>query len=206
MSYTPITPDDCAILLIDHQAGLFLGVESIDRYTLKNNVLGLAKAAKAMDIPTVLTSSSAFGPNGPVMPELTDLFPGQAVYDRSPINLWDDDASREAVLATGRRRLVMSAITTDVCLLFPALSAMAEGFDVYAVIDASGTWSPHAEMATVSRLQQAGAKCTNWISVAAELKYSEDSPYTEGVNAVFGEHMKLYDFLGDAAAAQSQAA
>ena len=204
--YEELTPDNCAVLLIDHQAGLFLGVHSIDQQILKNNAVALAKAAKAMDIPTIITTSSAVGPNGPTIPDIVDLFPGQPIYDRSPINLWNDEASREAIKATGKKKLVMAAITTDVCLLFPALSALKEGYDVYAVLDASGTWSEKADWATGLRLQQAGAICTNWISVVAELKYSEDTEYTDAVNKVFGEHMGLYDFLGDQMAAQQQPA
>ena len=203
--FESLTPDNCAILLIDHQAGLFLGVHSIDQQVLKNNAVALAKAAKAMDIPTIITTSSSVGPNGPTIPEIASLFPGQEIYDRSPINLWNDEASREAIKATGKKKLVMAAITTDVCLLFPALSALKEGYDVYAVLDASGTWSEKADLATALRLQQAGAICTNWISVVAELKYSEDTEYTDAVNKVFGEHMGLYDFLGDQMAAQQHA-
>lgn len=204
--YEELTPDNCAILLIDHQAGLFLGVHSIDQQVLKNNSIALAKAAKAMDIPTIITTSSAVGPNGPTIPEIINLFPGQPIHDRSPINLWNDETSREAIQATGRKKLIMAAITTDVCLLFPALAALKEGYDVYAVLDASGTWSEKAELATALRLQQAGAICTNWISVAAELKYSEDMEHTDAVNKVFGEHMGLYDFLGNQMAAQQQLA
>lgn len=195
--YEELKQDNCAILLIDHQAGLFLGVQSIDQQILRNNAVALAKVAKEMNIPTVITTSSAMGPNGPTISEISDLFPGQTIYDRSPINLWNDDPSRKAIEATGRKKLVMAAITTDVCLLFPALSAIKAGYDVYAVIDASGTWSEKAETATIARLNQAGVMCTNWISVAAELKYSEDSEYTDAVNKVFAEHMGLYQFMGD---------
>jgi hypothetical protein len=97
----------------------------------------------------------------------------------------------------------MAAITTDVCLAFPALSALKAGYDVYAVIDASGTWTPQAEMATVLRLTQAGAIMTNWIAVAAELKHDEDRATTPAMNKAFGEHMGLYDFLGDIAAVKA---
>ena len=125
--YEALTPDNCALLLIDHQAGLFLGVQSMDQQALKSNVLALAKTAQALKLPTVLTTSSAHGPNGPTLPELRALFPDVPPIDRSPINLWNDDASRGAVEATGRKKLIMAAITTDVCLLFPALSAINAG-------------------------------------------------------------------------------
>lgn len=200
--YEALTPDNCALLLIDHQAGLFLGVQSMNQQLLKNNVIALAKTAQALNLPTVLTTSSAHGPNGPTIPELRALFPNLSPIDRSPINLWNDGASRGAVEATGRKKLIMAAITTDVCLLSPALSAIKAGYDVYAVIDASGTWSPAAEFATFLRLTQAGVVPTNWISVVAELKDSEDKPWTQAINQnVFGKHMDLYGFLGDIAQA-----
>lgn len=198
--YEPLTPDNAAMLLIDHQAGLFLGVHSIDQQILKNNVIGLAKTAKVFNLPTVLFTSSSKGPNGPTIPELVELFPEHEIFDRSPINLWNDPKSRAAVEATKRKKLIMAAITTDVCLAFPALSALKAGYDVYAVVDASGTWSPQAEMATIMRLTQAGAIMTNWVAVAAELKHDEDRPTTPAMNKAYGEHMGLYDFLGDIAA------
>jgi len=203
--FEALTPENAALLLIDHQAGLFLGVHSIDQQILKNNVLGLAKAARALELPTALFTSSAHGPNGPTIPELTALFPEVDVIDRSPINLWDDDASRGAVERMGRRKLVMAAITTDVCLAFPALHATRAGYDVYAVIDASGTWSAQAELATMFRLTQAGVICTNWVSAVAELKRDEGNRFTGPVNRVYGEHMGLYNFLGDVAAAHAGA-
>lgn len=97
----------------------------------------------------------------------------------------------------------MAAITTDVCLVFPALSALKAGYDVYAVIDASGTWSPTAELASMLRLTQAGAIVTNWIAVAAELKHDEDRETAPAMNKTFSEHMDLYSFLGDIAAAKA---
>ncbi|WP_019506191.1 hydrolase [Pleurocapsa sp. PCC 7319] len=199
--YDQLTPDNCAMLLIDHQAGLFLGVKSIDQQILKNNVIGLAKTAKVFNLPTVLFTSSAKGPNGPTIPEIKELFPEHKIYDRSPINLWNDPECLQAVKDTNRKKLIMAAITTDVCLAFPALAAIKAGYDVYAVIDASGTWTAQAELATVMRLTQAGVIMTNWIAVAAELKHDEDRKTSAGMNRAFGEHMGLYDFLGDIAAA-----
>ena len=200
--YEQLTPDNCAMLLIDHQAGLFLGVQSIDQQILKNNAIGLAKTAKVFDLPTVLFTSSVKGPNGPTIPEIKELFPDHKIHDRSPINLWNDPECRQAVEATNRKKLIMAAITTDVCLAFPALAAIQAGYDVYAVIDASGTWSSQAELATMMRLTQAGVIMTNWIAVAAELKHDEGRKTTPGMNQAFGQHMGLYDFLGDIAAAK----
>ena len=198
--YEQLTPDNCAMLLIDHQAGLFLGVQSMDQQVLKNNVIALAKTAKVFNLPTVLFTSSAQGPNGPTIPEVVELFPDHEIHNRSPINLWNDPKCRTAVEQTGRKKLIMAAITTDVCLAFPALSALKAGYDVYAVIDASGTWSQAAELASMMRLTQAGAIVTNWIAMAAELKHDEERETSPAMNKAFGEHMGLYDFLGDIAA------
>jgi nicotinamidase-related amidase len=201
--YEELTPDNAAMLLIDHQAGLFLGVQSMNQQVLKNNAIALAKTAKVFNLPTVLFTSSAKGPNGPTIPEIVELFPDDEIHDRSPINLWNDPRCRTAVEQTGRKKLIMAAITTDVCLVFPALAALKAGYDVYAVIDASGTWSPTAELAAMLRLTQAGAIVTNWIAIAAELKHDEDRETTPAMNSTFGEHMDLYSFLGDMAAAKA---
>jgi len=201
--YEQLTPENSAMLLIDHQAGLFLGVHSMDQQILKNNAIALAKTAKIFNLPTVLFTSSAKGPNGPTIPEIKELFPDHEILDRSPINLWNDPRCRAAVEATNRKKLIMAAITTDVCLVFPALAATAAGYDVYAVIDASGTWSPAAELASLMRLTQAGVIPTNWIAVAAELKHDEDRKTTPAMNKAYSEHMGLYNFLGDIAAVKA---
>ncbi|MBW4475064.1 MAG: isochorismatase family protein [Stenomitos rutilans HA7619-LM2] len=201
--YEELTPENAAMLLIDHQAGLFLGVQSMNQQILKNNAIALAKTAKVFNLPTVLFTSSAKGPNGPTIPEIVELFPDHEIHDRSPINLWNDPKCRAAVERTERKKLIMAAITTDVCLVFPALSALKAGYDVYAVIDASGTWSSAADFAAMLRLTQAGAIVTNWIAIAAELKHDEDRESTPAMNQTFGEHMNLYSFLGDIAAAKA---
>jgi len=201
--YEQLAPDNAAMLLIDHQAGLFLGVHSIDQQILKNNTIALAKTAKVFDLPTVLFTSSRNGPNGPTIPELIELFPDKEIIDRSPINLWNDTKCRAAVEQLGRKKLIMAGITTDVCVTFPAIAAVASGYDVYAVIDASGTWTDTVEMTSMLRMIQAGVMVTNWIAVAAELKQDEEKPATPAMNQVFGERMGLYDFLSDIAAVKA---
>lgn len=201
--YEQLTPDNAAMLLIDHQAGLFLGVHSMDQQLLKNNAIALAKVAKVFNLPQALFTSSRNGPNGPTIPELVELFPDKEIIDRSPINLWNDPKCRAAVEQLGRKKLIMAAITTDVCLTFPAIAAVAAGYDVYAVIDASGTWSPTAELTSILRMTQAGVIVTNWIAVAAELKHDEEQKTAPAMNQVFGERMGLYDFLSDIAAVKA---
>lgn len=202
--YEQLTPDNSAMLLIDHQAGLFLGVHSMDQQILKNNAIALAKVAKVFNLPTVLFTSSRNGPNGPTISELVELFPNHEIIDRSPINLWNDPKCRAAVEQLGRQKLIMAAITTDVCLTFPAIAAVAAGYDVYGVIDASGTWSPTAELTSIMRMTQAGVIMTNWIAVAAELKQDEEQKTSPAMNEVFGERMGLYDFLTDIATAKTK--
>ena len=204
--FEQLSTDNCALLLIDHQAGLFLGVQSMDQQVLKNNAIALAKMGRAFDLPTVLFTSSAQGPNGPTIPEIKALYPDHEIHDRSPINLWEDPKCREAVTSLKRKKLLMAAITTDVCLALPALAATAAGYEVYAVMDASGTWSAAAEMAAMFRMSQAGVIMSNWIAIAAEIKHDENRPTTPAMNQVYGEHMALYDFMGNIAAAKTPVA
>ena len=116
----PLTADNAAMLLIDHQTGTMLGVQDIKLSDFRSNVLGLAKTAKVHNLPTVITASYAEGPNGPLMPELLAMFPDvKPVYRPGPINAWDDPNFVSAVEATGRKKLIMAGVTTDVCLIFP---------------------------------------------------------------------------------------
>ena len=132
----------------------------------------------------MLTASYAEGPNGPLMPELLEMFPDVAsVYRPGPINAWDDPNFVRAVEATGRRKLVMAGVTTDVCLMFPALSALAAGYDVYAVYDASGCWDAMSGLASILRLNQASAIAVNWAVIAAGLQSDWRKPSAEGARA-----------------------
>ena len=124
-----LTADNAALLLIDMQTGLLLGVTTSAAITLKNNILGLAQVGKTFGLPTLLTTSAATGPNGPYLPEVVAMFPGQPVQNRTLVNAWDDPAFVAAVEKTGRKKLIIAGITTDVCVLFPALAAVAAGYD-----------------------------------------------------------------------------
>ena len=136
-----LTRDNCAMLLIDHQTGTMLGVQDIRLDQFRSNCLALAATAKANRLPTVITASFAEGPNGPLMPEILQMFPDvEPVYRPGPINAWDDPNFVAAVEATGRKKLIMAGVTTDVCLYFPVISALNAGYDVWAVYDASGCW------------------------------------------------------------------
>ena len=194
-----LTAENAAMLLIDHQTGTMLGVQDIKLSEFRSNVLALANAAKVHGLPTVLTASYAEGPNGPLMAELLELFPDVApVYRPGPINAWDDPSFVSAVEATGRKKLIMAGVTTDVCLMFPALSALAAGYDVYAVYDASGCWDQMSELCAIIRLTQAGAICCNWAVVAAELQRDWRRPTAEGtLQRVFKDHLPFYGMLAN---------
>lgn len=162
-----LTPDNAAVILIDHQVKLMLGVQTLDPHSLKNNTLGLAKVAAIFKLPTILTGGS---PDDPLMPELKAAVPDHEYVQRNTINSWDTPAFVEAVEKTGRKKLIMAGITTDLCLLFPAISAVAAGYAVYVVVDACGCFTPMIEQAALLRLTQAGVIPATWGAVAAELQ------------------------------------
>ena len=157
-----LTPHNCVFLLIDHQVGLMQFLSSIDPLQMKNNILGHAKTAKAFGIPVIMGTSWPLGPNGPTMPELKALFPEVDPIDRPHVNFWNDAASKTAVEATGRKKLVISGLATEVCAAFPALSALRDGYEVYVVIDACADFNPLITQVTTQRLAAAGAIVTTW--------------------------------------------
>ena len=167
-----LTPDNAAVLFIDNQTTLTLGVQSIDMQLLKVNTEGLAKLAKMFDLPVVLTTTGggAEGPSGPLLKPITETFPDVAPIDRmGNLNAMDDPRFAEAVRATGRRKLILSGITTDFCLVYPTLTLIAAGYHVFIPIDASGSWTTAINDAAIQRLIQAGATPTNVQSIAGEL-------------------------------------
>ena len=163
-----LNPQNCALLFIDHQPAMTFGVASIDRQTLINNCVGLAKAAKIFSIPTILTAVESKSFSGAIWPQLTSLFPDSKILERSSMNSWEDAALVAAVKATGRKKLIIAALWTEVCLAFPALCALAEGFQVYAVEDCSGGTSITAHEAALQRITQAGGVRTTWVCTMLE--------------------------------------
>ena len=193
-----LTPDNCAMLLIDHQTGTMLGVQDIRLDQFRSNVLALAKTAKVHNLPLVLTASYAEGPNGPLMPELIEMFPdAPVVYRPGPINAFDDPEFVKAVEATGRRKLIMSGVTTDVCLYFPVISALNDGYDVWAVYDASGCWDMMSQLTSCARMTQAGAIVANWAVVCAMLQADWRKSTAPGTLDVFNEHLPFYGMLAN---------
>lgn len=166
-----INPDDAVLLLIDHQSGLFQVVHDQPFEQVRRNAIALAKLARITGMPVITTASVPHGPNGPLIPEIHQLLPEATYVPRNgEINAWDTPAFREAVAATGRKTLIVAAVITSVCLVEPALSALADGYHVYAVMDASGTYSQLSQQTAMARLVQAGAVPIDTAAVASEVQ------------------------------------
>ena len=165
-----LTPENSALILIDFQPGLIDGARSVSREILVNNVLALAKTGSLFKLPIVLTTVAvSAGYQEDTIAELKSALPGVSTVDRSRVNAWEEPAFREAVIATGRRNLIMAGLWTEVCLVFPALDLLNEGYEVYAVSDASGGTSVDAHERGMQRIIQAGAIPVTWEAVMAEL-------------------------------------
>ncbi|NQX39197.1 Nicotinamidase-related amidase [Pedobacter steynii] len=168
---TRINSDEVAILLIDHQSGLFQTVKDIDVTALRNNVAALAKVAAIENIPVFTTASEPNGPNGPLMPEIHELAPHAVYIPRNgEINAWDTPAFADAVRKSGKKKLIIAGVLTSVCVAFPSISAKSEGFDVFAVIDASGDMSPLSTQITTARLALAEVVPISTAAVLSEIQ------------------------------------
>ncbi|MDS1139480.1 hydrolase [Pusillimonas sp. SM2304] len=166
-----INPDDAAMLLIDHQSGLFQTVKDMPMTTLRAHAATLAKIATLCKLPVITTASVPQGPNGPLIPEIHQNAPhAQYVARKGEINAWDNAEFVAAVKATGRKTLIIAGTITSVCMAFPAISAVHEGYKVFAVIDASGTYSKMAQEITLARIVQAGVVPIDMGAIAAELQ------------------------------------
>ena len=164
-----LTPDNCVLVLIDHQPFQLANVNSHEPTMVINNVTGLAKTAKVFGIPTILTTvREAAG--GKIFKSLQDVFPDQTPIDRTYINAWEDQRVVEAVKKTGRTKVVFAALWTEMCLAMPAIQAMGEGYDVYVVTDASGGVSVEAHDMAIRRLVAAGAQPITWLGMGGELQ------------------------------------
>ncbi|KRC84579.1 nicotinamidase/pyrazinamidase [compost metagenome] len=190
--YVKLDKTQAAVLLVDHQAGLLSLVRDFQPDQFKNNVLALADLAEYFKLPTILTTSFEDGPNGPLVQELKDKFP-QAPYIARPgnINAWDNEDFVKAVKATGKKQLIIAGVVTEVCVAFPALSALEEGFDVFVVTDASGTFNEVTRNAAWSRMEQAGAQLMSWFGVACEL-HRDWRNDVEGLGTLFANHIPDY--------------
>ena len=186
-----LTPENCALLLIDHQPFQFAGLRSHDSQTVVNNVVGLAKAAKAFKVPTLFTTVVEER-GGYLLESLQAVFPEQKPIDRTFINTWEDKRVVDWVKSTGRTKIVMAALWTEICLAMPAIHALGDGYEVYIVTDASGGVSLEAHEMAVSRMVQAGAVPITWTVFGAELQ--RDWAREETVPALA---QTLFDHMGN---------
>ncbi|UQA59940.1 isochorismate family cysteine hydrolase YcaC [Polyangium aurulentum] len=190
--YTRLDKNNAAVLLVDHQAGLLSLVRDFDPDRFKNNVLALADLAKYFNLPTILTTSFEDGPNGPLVPELKQIFPDAPFIPRpGQINAWDNEDFVKAVKATGKKQLIIAGVVTEVCVAFPALSALEEGYQVFVVTDASGTFNEVTRDAAWSRMAAAGAQLMSWFGVACEL-HRDWRNDVEGLGMLFSNHIPDY--------------
>ena len=190
--YVRLDKNNAAMLLVDHQTGLLSLVRDIDPDKFKNNVLATADFAKYFNLPTILTTSFETGPNGPLVPELKEMFP-DAPYIARPgnINAWDNEDFVKAVKATGKKQLIIAGVVTEVCVAFPALSAIEEGYDVFVITDASGTFNEITRDAAWRRMEAAGVQLMTWFGAAGEL-HRDWRNDLEGLGKLFSNHFPDY--------------
>jgi len=165
-----LTPQNAALVVIDYQPSQVQTVTSMDRELLVDNIVSVARLARTFDLPVVLSTINVANGQQPTIPELKAVLSDSVELDRTVINAWEDPAFLRAVEATGRRKLIMTALWTEVCLAFPALDALRDDFEVFPVVDAVGGTSPEAHRSGVERIGQAGAQPISWVSLACELQ------------------------------------
>jgi nicotinamidase-related amidase len=182
-----LTPDNCALLLIDHQAFQFSGLGSHDPQTVINNVVALAKSAKIFGVPTLLSTVLASG-GGALLPALQAVFPDQEPIDRTWINSWEDDRVVQWVEQTGRKKIVIAGLWTEICVAHPTIQALGEGYEVFPVTDASGGVTVEAHEVAIHRMVQAGAVPITWMVFPAELQRD----WTRDTRAAFGETLSAH--------------
>lgn len=184
-----LSPENAALVLIDYQPAMVDGTHSVERDVLVNNVVALTKAARMVGIPIVLSTIGVnAGYQGDTIDEIRSLVPDVKTVDRGTVNAWEEASFREAVEATGRRKLIMAALWTEVCLVFPALDLIRDGYEVYAVSDSSGGTTADAHERGMERMVQAGVVPVTWEAVMAELGRGGDYDMTEFIQ-IMQEHL-----------------
>lgn len=188
-----ITADNCAVVFIDHQPQMTFGVANMDRQQLTNNVVMLAKGAKEFNIPAILTAVETESFSGYIWPQLMDIFPDQQPVERTSMNSWDDAGFRDAVKATGKQNIVIAGLWTEVCVTWPTLNMLNEGYNIYIVEDACGATSQAAHDAALRRCVQAGA--VPMTTIATVLEFQRDWANREHYDAlleIFRDHGGAY--------------
>jgi nicotinamidase-related amidase len=188
-----LNPSDCAVVLVDIQAGLAFAAGSADRQGIRNAALALAKTAVAFSVPVIASTSASKVYSGPLIPPLRAVLTNVTPIERRNMNLWEDDSVKASVVATGRRTLVVAGLLTEACVSFPVLSAMAEGYKVFVVVDACGGLTPDSHWAALQRMQQSGAVMTSWLQVLLEFQrdWTHRETY-EAARAIVVEHAGGY--------------
>ena len=180
--YQPLTSENAALILVDHQVGLMTGVRDISTGELKHNVVALAKAATALSLPIVVTTTARDSMWGPTFPELVQALPGVQIIDRSTVNAFDDAAVAKAIEATARKKLIFAGISLEVCAALPAITAVGRGHDAYVAVDASGTFSETKRQAGLLRMMQAGVIVSDYATLMVEILKDNGRP---GAGAVY---------------------
>lgn len=175
-TYEPLTADNAALVLVDHQVGLMTGVRDYSTGELKHNVVALAKAARALGLPIVVTTTARDSMWGPTFPELVEALPGIEIIDRSSVNAYDDERVARAIEATGRKKLIFAGISLEVCAAFPAMTAVARGLDAYVAVDASGTFSQTKRDVGLLRMQAAGVVVSDYATLMVEILKDNGRP------------------------------
>jgi len=181
--YLPLTSDNAALVLVDHQVGLLSGVRDMTVAELKNNVVSLAKAMRILKVPTIVTTTGRDSMWGPTFPELVEALPDINIIDRSSVNAWDDPKVTAAIEATGRRKLIFAGVSLEVCAAFPAITAVGKGYEAYVPVDACGTFSHTKREAGLIRMQQAGVIVSDYATLAVEILKDNGRPEA---GAVYG--------------------
>ena len=188
-AYQLLKPQECMLLLVDFQAGLAFGVESIGRQTVLNNAVALARTAVAFSLPVIVSTSASRVYSGSLLPALQAAVPTTVPIERRNMNVWEDEVAHKAIVATGRKRLIIAGLLTEACVSFPVLSALADGYDVFVVADACGGLTPVGHEMALRRMEVAGAKLSSWLQVLLELQrdWTRHETY-ESARTVVVEH------------------
>ena len=181
--YQPLTSENAALVLVDHQLGLMTGVRDYETGELKHNVVALAKAAEALKLPIVVTTTARDSMWGPTFPELVAALPDLTIIDRSTVNAFDDPRVAQAIEATGRKKLIFAGISLEVCAAFPAITAIGKGYDSYVAVDASGTFSETKKQTGLLRMLQAGVVVSDYATLMVEILKDNARPEA---GAVYG--------------------
>ncbi|GHJ38417.1 isochorismatase family protein [Streptomyces sp. TS71-3] len=198
-----LTADNAALILADHQVGLYSGVRDTSLLELKHNVTALAKAARVLGVPTVVTTTASDSMWGPIIPELDEIIPNhQEIIDRSTVNAWHDSRVRDKIKATERQKLIFTGISLEVCATMPAIAAAAEGYDTYVAMDACGTFSDAKHEVGLIRLQQAGVIVSDYATLMVEILADNAAPEAPEVYAALD--MPFASLLGQISAAYTK--